>query len=98
MYISTRDNYPPVSVSEAIRLGMVPAGGLFVPAEIPVLSREEIYTQRGNSYPDVYKRQVLSLSSSCEMSCSLFLCPIFSPACIISKLVDSSRKFRLFSA
>ncbi|HHX51717.1 MAG TPA: threonine synthase [Clostridia bacterium] len=37
MYISTRDNFREVTASTAIRLGMVPKGGLFVPARIPVL-------------------------------------------------------------
>ncbi|MGI6551573.1 MAG: threonine synthase [Clostridia bacterium] len=37
MYISTRDNFKDVSASSAIRLGMVPKGGLFVPERIPVL-------------------------------------------------------------
>lgn len=34
-YISTRDNIAPLSAAEAINLGMVPAGGLFVPESIP---------------------------------------------------------------
>ncbi|MEG1500660.1 MAG: threonine synthase, partial [Clostridiales bacterium] len=34
-YINTRNNYHPVKGSEAICLGMVPGGGLFVPEEIP---------------------------------------------------------------
>ena len=33
--ISTRDNHTPVSAAEAIRLGMVPGGGLFVPEAFP---------------------------------------------------------------
>jgi threonine synthase len=36
-YISTRNNHQPVSASNAIALGMVPDGGLFVPERIPVL-------------------------------------------------------------
>jgi threonine synthase len=38
-YISTRDNHPPISASMAIKLGMVPAGGLFVPDEIPAVTQ-----------------------------------------------------------
>jgi len=34
-YISSRGNYPPVSVTEAIVEGMVPRGGLFLPENIP---------------------------------------------------------------
>lgn len=41
MYISTRNNYQEVSAAEAIKLGMVPTGGLFVPKKIPVLSEKE---------------------------------------------------------
>ena len=52
MYISTRDNYPSMSASEVIKLGMVPAGGLFVPAEIPVLSGEEILARQGGDYQE----------------------------------------------
>ncbi len=36
-YISTRSNHPPVSSTQAINLGMVPAGGLFVPETTPPL-------------------------------------------------------------
>ena len=36
-YISTRDNAPQVSFAAAVNQGMVPAGGLFVPARIPRL-------------------------------------------------------------
>ncbi len=53
MYISTRDNYPTVTPAEAIKLGMVPSGGLFVPARIPVLPEEAIFTRRGSSYQEV---------------------------------------------
>ncbi|NLX90272.1 MAG: threonine synthase [Firmicutes bacterium] len=42
-YISTRGNYPPVSASAAIKVGMVPAGGLFVPDEIPVFTNSRIF-------------------------------------------------------
>jgi len=41
-YISTRGNFPPVSASTAIKVGMVPAGGLFVPGEIPVISEKQL--------------------------------------------------------
>lgn len=68
MYISTRDNYPSMSASEVIKLGMVPAGGLFVPAEIPVLSGEEILVRQGGSYQE-----------TANWLLSLFL-PDFTPA------------------
>ncbi len=40
MYISTRGNYPLVTASQAISLGMVPQGGLFVPQSLPHLPSE----------------------------------------------------------
>jgi len=49
-YISTRGNYKNVSSAEAITLGMVPEGGLFVPAEIPKFTLEEIIARRNDSY------------------------------------------------
>ena len=49
-YISTRDNYRPVPFAEAIRLGMVPSGGLFVPEKIPELSCEDLDHMVGSSY------------------------------------------------
>jgi threonine synthase len=60
MYISTRGNYDPVSASKAINLGMVPAGGLFVPEEIPLLSEEEILSMKGLSYQEVAQK-IISL-------------------------------------
>jgi threonine synthase len=36
-YISTRNNHEPVNASNAIALGMVPEGGLFVPEHIPAV-------------------------------------------------------------
>ncbi|MBM7625063.1 threonine synthase [Sporohalobacter salinus] len=52
-YISTRGNYDKVEASEAIRLGMVPTGGLFVPEEIPRLSEETIYSMENSSYQEI---------------------------------------------
>ncbi|RJR20821.1 MAG: threonine synthase [Desulfobacteraceae bacterium] len=60
MYISTRGNFEEVTASEAIRLGMVPTGGLFVPAELPSLSREEILEMQGKPYQETARR-VMSL-------------------------------------
>lgn len=49
-YISTRGNYPPVSASAAIKVGMVPTGGLFVPEEIPQLADDQIFALAGYDY------------------------------------------------
>lgn len=47
-YISTRGNHSPVSSAQAINLGMVPDGGLFVPESIPLLETLAI----NNSYQE----------------------------------------------
>jgi threonine synthase len=49
-YTSTRDNHPPVPAADAIRLGMVPAGGLFVPESFP---RFDITSFKGTTYPEL---------------------------------------------
>ncbi|MDD2401786.1 MAG: threonine synthase [Clostridia bacterium] len=56
MYISTRDNYQSVSAAKAIKLGMVPTGGLFVPENIPSLSQKDILAILQGSYSDVAKK------------------------------------------
>ncbi|HHY28739.1 MAG TPA: threonine synthase, partial [Desulfitobacterium dehalogenans] len=50
LYESTRGNYPDQTGREAIALGMVPVGGLFVPKEFPKIHWEDI---RGISYPEL---------------------------------------------
>jgi threonine synthase len=42
-YVSTRGNYRDVSPAEAIVTGMVPRGGLFVPASVPELDVPRLY-------------------------------------------------------
>lgn len=55
MYISTRGNYPEITASQAIKVGMVPTGGLFVPKNIPELSLTEIGNLAGLSYQELAK-------------------------------------------
>jgi len=52
-YISTRGNYKKVDSAEAIRLGMVPAGGLFVPETIPRISEARIENMKNKSYQEI---------------------------------------------
>jgi threonine synthase len=52
-YISTRANYDLVSAAEAIRLGMVPTGGLFVPENVPTFTKDEIYQMSKLSYQEI---------------------------------------------
>jgi len=53
MYISTRDNFEKVTAAQAIKLGMVPAGGLFVPEKIPQMTEEEIMGLKGKTYQEI---------------------------------------------
>lgn len=59
-YISTRGNYNKVDSAEAIKLGMVPPGGLFVPEHIPVFSEDKIKSMVGKSYREV-AREILGV-------------------------------------
>ena len=52
-YISTRNNYEPVSAAAAITQGMVPAGGLFVPQSVPALAADEIAAMAGKPYQEI---------------------------------------------
>lgn len=56
MYISTRGNFNKIQAAEAIKLGMVPTGGLFVPEQIPVLDQKEINDMAGLSYQEIAKK------------------------------------------
>ena len=52
-YISTRGNYEKVESMEAIKLGMVPEGGLFVPEVIPEFTPEEIESMEEKKYQEI---------------------------------------------
>lgn len=52
-YISTRGNYSAVTAAQAIKMGMVPAGGLFVPEEVPVMEPAEIYAMADKNYAEI---------------------------------------------
>ena len=52
-YISTRGNHEAASASQAIVLGMVPEGGLFVPENIPSMTEEEFKNLIGKSYQEI---------------------------------------------
>ena len=51
-YVSTRGQTPPCSFSEAVRIGLAPDKGLFVPESLPDLS-DVIASWTGLSYPDL---------------------------------------------
>jgi len=53
LYESTRGNLSGRKASQAITLGMVPSGGLFVPSTVPTLNWQDL---QGLTYRDVAKR------------------------------------------
>lgn len=55
-YISTRGNYKKVSSAEAIKTGMVPEGGLFVPEKFPVINEKDIASMENMSYQEIAEK------------------------------------------
>ncbi|MDD3656554.1 MAG: threonine synthase [Atribacterota bacterium] len=55
-YISTRDNIKAVSGIEAIKSGMVPQGGLFIPKEIPAISHQQLDSWMNLSYTQLAQK------------------------------------------
>ena len=53
MYMSTRGYEKKFTASEAIKQGIAPDGGLFVPESIPQLSKEEIMSMTEMTYPQI---------------------------------------------
>ena len=53
MYISTRGYDKKFTSAEAIKQGIAPDGGLFVPEEIPQLSKSEIMAMTEMTYPEI---------------------------------------------
>lgn len=52
-YVSTRGNAPELTFEEAMLTGLARDGGLYVPAEIPQLSADEIASMAGLPYEEV---------------------------------------------
>jgi len=52
-YISTRGNYKGVNGADAIIMGMVPNGGLFVPEVIPTFCEGELSNMVGKKYQEI---------------------------------------------
>ncbi|MZR12664.1 threonine synthase [Maritimibacter sp. DP07] len=52
-YVSTRGTAPELSFEEAMLTGLARDGGLYVPAEVPTLSRDDIASLAGQSYEQV---------------------------------------------
>lgn len=53
MFVSTRGAAPAVRLAEALRLGLAPDGGLYVPTEIPRMDPAEWAALRGRPLPEV---------------------------------------------
>ena len=53
-YVSTRNQVPPVSFCEAVKLGLAPDGGLFIPESLPNLN-QYLLEWRDLSYTDLCK-------------------------------------------
>ena len=52
-YISTRGAEEKCSAAEAIKRGIAPDGGLYVPEQIPVLTRDQILSYCGKPYSEI---------------------------------------------
>ncbi|MEM1352672.1 MAG: threonine synthase [Pseudomonadota bacterium] len=52
-YVSTRGTAPVLNFEEAMLSGLARDGGLYVPEEIPQLSKDEIAAMEGESYEDI---------------------------------------------
>lgn len=59
-YVSTRSNFSQVNSAEAIKLGMVPPGGLFVPEDIPVITKEHLKGMVSLGYREI-AREIFKL-------------------------------------
>jgi len=55
-YISTRGQAPALSFEDAMLSGLATDGGLYVPAEWPMFSADEIRAMRALSYEDIALR------------------------------------------
>src|SRR5690606_23913216 len=70
-YVSTRGKAPELGFRDVLLAGLARDGGLYVPAEWPTLSKAEISSLRGLSYPDLAVR-LLSPSLGGEIDQSTF--------------------------
>jgi threonine synthase len=64
-YISTRGQAPELTFEEAMLTGLARDGGLYVPAEIPQMSREEIAVLGGLSYEETAFRVMRPFLGDC---------------------------------
>ncbi|MBO9465220.1 threonine synthase [Tropicibacter sp. R15_0] len=64
-YVSTRGNAPDLSFADAMLTGLARDGGLYVPAEIPQMSADEIRALQGLSYEETAFRVIKPFVGEC---------------------------------
>ncbi|SMX27578.1 Threonine synthase [Pelagimonas phthalicica] len=64
-YVSTRGNAPELSFADAMLTGLARDGGLYVPAEIPQMSADEIRALQGLSYEETAFRVIKPFVGDC---------------------------------
>ena len=64
-YISTRGQAPELTFEEAMLTGLARDGGLYVPAEVPVLSHADFAAMAGQSYEEVAFRIMYPFLGDC---------------------------------
>ncbi|MCT4555334.1 MAG: threonine synthase [Pelagimonas sp.] len=64
-YVSTRGNAPELSFADAMLTGLARDGGLYVPAEIPQMSAEDIRALQGLSYEETAFRVMKPFVGDC---------------------------------
>ncbi|NTV50817.1 MAG: threonine synthase [Geobacteraceae bacterium] len=52
-YISTRGGISPITFKDAVMMGLASDGGLLLPQSYPVITREQLESWRGLSYPEL---------------------------------------------
>lgn len=62
LYYSTNQKAPPVSFSDALLKGLAPDGGLYMPADLPFFSREELTEFPSLPYPELATRIISAIT------------------------------------
>ena len=57
-YVSTRGQAPDLGFADAVLAGLASDGGLYVPANYPVMSADDLHSLRGKPYAEVARRVI----------------------------------------
>ncbi|MBO4367055.1 MAG: threonine synthase, partial [Clostridia bacterium] len=91
-YISTRGKAPAVSAEEAIRNGIAPDGGLYLPSEIPLFTEEEWHLLPDATYREtallVLRKYLPSVPESDLSACVQSAYRPFGPDPVKLRVVD----------